>query len=407
MPAQQLPFRQLNNSGMIGISRLYMGQAEPSDRLRYKKNDRKPIVVWNITRKCNLRCLHCYADADASAAREEAGADEAKQLIDELAEFGIPVLLFSGGEPLTRPDLPELAAYASKAGLRTVVSTNGTLITPEVAQALQNAGVSYVGVSIDGTEETHNLLRGHPKAHAQALDGLGHARRAGLKAGLRITLTRSNQNQIKDIFKILREREINRVCFYHLVCAGRGKNLGELALSPAETRRALDTIIDETGRLFESGCKKEVLTVDNHADGPYLWMRLCRENPERAKEAWNLLSISGGDSSGQGIAAINWRGDVLPDQFWQSRVLGNVREHSFSQIWAGHGHEDGSALEFLTRLRDKRNYLQGRCANCRFLGICGGNFRARAEMLTGNLWAADPACYLSDREIEGAPPYSD
>jgi len=397
---------------MIGISRLYLGQIEPSDKLRYQKiTDRKPVVVWNITRKCNLKCLHCYADATAVEADGEINTKGAKQVIDDLAAFKIPVLLFSGGEPTTRPDLPELAAHASQAGLRVVVSSNGTLITPGLADQLKKAGVSYVGISLDGAEATHNKLRQHPKAYSDALAGLDFARQAGLKVGLRITLNRDNQEQIPEVFQILLERQIDRVCFYHLIGAGRGENLKELTLPHRDTRRAIDRILDETRALFESGHRKEVLTVDNHADGPYLWMRLCRENPERAEQVWNLLSIAGGQSSGLGIAAINWRGDVLPDQFWQNRVLGNIHEQPFSRIWPagepGAGQNDEATLEFLSRLRNKKDYVQGRCANCRFLTVCSGNFRVRAEMLTGNPWAADPGCYLNDQEITGTPPYQE
>ncbi len=398
---------------MIGISRLYLGEAESSDRLRYSAQaGHKPIVVWNITRRCNLNCLHCYADAcppqiDCS----EVSTATAKAVIDDLAGFKIPVLLFSGGEPLLRSDLPELAAHAKRLGLRVVVSSNGTLVDKPAAMALKQAGVSYLGISLDGLAATHNRLRQSNDAFERALGGLAAARAAGLKTGLRITLTRENIAQIDEIFALAQEHRIGRICFYHLVTVGRGHNLADLVPTACETRRAIDAIIAAAGSARTNGFKKEVLTVDNHADGPYLWLRLQREDPQKARRVWELLSISGGASSGTGIAAIDWKGDVLPDQFWQNRVLGNVFEQPFGEIWAGGGKTrawgDESVGEFLRKLRNKQAYVQGRCSGCRFLAICGGNFRARADMLTGNPWAEDPACYLTDMEISGPVPYSD
>ena len=399
---------------MIGISKLYLGETEPSDGLRYiARADRKPIIVWNITRRCNLNCLHCYADACSSQAGcQEVSTEAAKSVIDDLAEFGTPVLLFSGGEPLLRPDLPELADYAGQLGLRVVVSSNGTLIDKSIAAALKQAGVSYVGISMDGLPSVHNRLRRSNDAFERALSGLDAASAAGLKTGLRVTLTRDNIIQIDEIFKLARERQIGRICFYHLVTVGRGHNLADLVPSYRETRKAMDTIIEAVRTSRADGFKKEVLTVDNHADGPYLWLRLQREDRKKARRVWEMLSISGGASSGTGIAAINWRGDVLPDQFWHNRVLGNVFVQPFAEIWAGMGkprvwhYADEAVGDFLKKLRNKRAYVQGRCSCCRFLAICGGNFRARADMLIGNPWGEDPACYLTDIEISGPVPYS-
>ena len=423
---------------MIGISKLYLGTAELSDSLRYRRPEgRKPIVVWNLTRRCNLDCLHCYADAcPPGEPCSEVDTLAAKRVIASLAAFGVPVLLFSGGEPLLREDLPELAAWAGEKGIRTVVSSNGTLLDPEKARALQQAGVSYVGISLDGLEPVHNFLRRNSAAFAQTLAGLAAARSAGLKTGLRVTLTRENIPQIREIFALSNQYQIDRICFYHLVGAGRGSRLAAMRPDAGQTRQALDMIIDATAADFAAGqallpqnknapgdqapagsqkglCpgykQKEVLTVDNHADGAYLWMRLARENPARARQVWELLSLSGGASSGVGIAAINWRGDVLPDQFWQSRVLGNVFRQSFEEIWAGRGRSQPGQeppAEFLARLRNKQAHVQGRCGRCRFLSVCGGNFRVRAELATGNPWAEDPACYLSEQEIFGPAPYT-
>ncbi len=391
---------------MIGISKLYLGTVEPSDALRYGRHsknlpshllqfsaDKKPVVVWNMTRQCNLKCVHCYAQAKVSPTENELTTAEGKALIDDLSAFGAPVMLFSGGEPLMRPDLPELARYAVSKGLRAVISTNGTLITREKARDFKEIGLSYVGISLDGLKEVNDRFRGVEGAFDQALEGIRNCREAGIKVGLRFTVNKRNADQVGPIFDLLEEENIPRVCFYHLVYAGRGSQLMTEDLEPAETRRVVDLIADRTKELFDRGLEKEVLTVDNHADGPYLYLRLLREGSKRAPEVLELLRMNEGNSSGRGIGCVSWDGEVHADQFWRHYSFGNVRQHPFSAIW-----QDVSN-PLMARLKEKKKYVSGRCAQCRWLDVCGGNFRVRAEAATGDLWAPDPACYLSDAEI--------
>lgn len=391
---------------MIGISKLYCGQVEPSDALRYGRHsgklpshllqfsaDKKPVIVWNMTRRCNLKCVHCYAQAETDKGVDPISTAQAKAMIDDLAAYGAPVMLFSGGEPTIRQDMPELAKYATEKGMRAVISTNGTLIDRSMARQLKEVGLSYVGVSLDGGEEIHDRFRGVKGSFRRALEGLDYCREEGIKVGLRFTINKRNAVDIPTIFDILRDREIPRVCFYHLVYSGRGSELIHEDLSHAETRAVVDLIMDKTRECFEAGKPKEVLTVDNHADGPYLWMRLLREDPKRAAEVFELLQFNEGNSSGRGIGCISWNGDVSADQFWRQHIFGNVLERPFSQIW------DDPNIELLHKLKDKKSYVKGRCAQCRFLNICGGNFRARAEAFYGDEWAQDPACYLTDEEI--------
>lgn len=394
---------------MIGISKLYMGQAEASDPLRYGRKsahlpshllqfsaDKKPIVVWNITQRCNLKCRHCYAAGVPDTSRELSTA-EALRAIDGFAAFGCPVVLFSGGEPFVREDVLELAAYARSKGLRVVFSTNGTLITPALAERIAAIGVSYVGISIDGVEATHDAFRGVPGAYARSLAAIRACREAGVKVGLRVTLTRGNVRELPAIFRLMREEHIPRICLYHLVYSGRGANLRAEDLSHAETRAAVDRIIDETRAAFKAGIPLEVLTVDNHADAPYLWLRMVREGSPRAADVWQLLQMNGGNSSGNGLSCVSWDGTVYPDQFWRDKPLGNVREQPFGEIWGAPA--PGSLL---AQLREKPRHVTGRCQACRFLNICGGNFRARGEAATGEVWGVDPACYLTDAEIAPA-----
>ncbi len=381
---------------MIDITRLLCGRTTANEHLRYRRGvqqGRRPVVVWNMTRRCNLRCAHCYASARAQAAPGELTTDEAKAFIDDLAAFGCPVLLFSGGEPTARPDLIELGAYAVQAGLRAVISTNGTLITPELAAEIKRAGFSYVGVSLDGLRETNDRFRGVEGAFDQALRGIRACLEAGVKAGLRFTISRRNQQDLPAMFDLIEAEEIPRCCIYHLVYAGRGDQLMNEDQSHAEARASMDLVIDRTRRLFDAGRQKEILTVDNHADGPYLYLRLLREEPARAEEVYELLRWNGGNSSGSGIACVDDQGDAHPDQFWRHYTIGNVRERPFSELWS-----DGFD-PLLDALRDRRSRLKGRCAKCRFLDVCNGNLRVRAEAKFGDVWAEEPACYLTDEEI--------
>lgn len=391
---------------MIGISKLYCDVVEPSDALRYGRDssklpshllqfskDKRPVVVWNVTRRCNLKCVHCYAHAKTTAEDNELSTAEGMDLIDDLAQFGSPVMLFSGGEPLVREDLPQLAEYAVKKGMRAVISTNGTLITADTARMLKAIGLSYVGISLDGMEQINDRFRGVKGAYDMAIRGIENCTAAGIKVGLRFTINKFNSEEIPKIFNLLEDMDIPRACFYHLVYAGRGSKLVEEDSTHEETRAVVDLIMDLTKQLHDKGKPKEILTVDNHADGPYLYMRLCKENPSRAKEVLELLQMNEGNSSGRGIGCVSWDGEVYADQFWRHHSFGNVRQRPFSEIWMD------TSEPLMKRLKEKKKYVKGRCATCHWLDICGGNFRVRAEAVSGDVWAPDPACYLTDEEI--------
>jgi 12,18-didecarboxysiroheme deacetylase len=391
---------------MIGISKLYCGTVEASDPLRYGRQsgklpshllqfskDKKPVVVWNVGRRCNLRCVHCYSHSRNIDYTGELTTEEGLRLIDDLADFGVPVVLFSGGEPLMRPDILELIGRARARNLRAVVSTNGTLIGDEMAARLKEVDLSYVGVSLDGLQETNDRFRGIPGAFDLALSGIRTCLRMGIKVGLRFTMNRRNVQDIGGIFDLLEQEGIPRVCFYHLVYAGRGSHLVQEDLSHAETRAAVDLIMDRTQALHARGIPLECLTVDNHCDGPYVYLRLLREDPRRAADVLELLKMNGGNSSGTGIGCISWDGAVHFDQFWRHYSPGNVRERPFSAIWSD------TSNDLLGKLRNRKQHLKGRCATCRWLDVCNGNFRVRAEAVTDDVWACDPACYLTDEEI--------
>jgi Fe-coproporphyrin III synthase len=392
---------------MLSISRLYCNTLTPAEVLRYGRQagklpshllhysrDKKPVVVYNCTQRCNLNCVHCYSQSGrATVNPNELSTTDAKALIADLAAFGSPVILFSGGEPLMRPDIFELIDTAVSHGMRAVLSTNGTLINDRTVEQLQHANIGYVGISLDGMEATNDAFRGVPGAFRNALHGIRSCLQAGIKVGLRFTINQRNAGEIEPIFQMLEAEHIPRICFYHLVYAGRGSRMIAEALPLETTRRIVDRIIDLTADLHQREQPKEVLTVDNHCDGPYLYLRMRREQHPRADDVLQLLQYNGGNSSGIGIGCVSWDGAVYPDQFWRHYALGNVRDRPFSAIWTD------LSEPLLAKLKDRKPFLKGRCARCQWLSICNGNFRVRAEAQTGDVWACDPACYLTDEEI--------
>jgi len=283
---------------MINISKLYCDEVTPGDWLRYgrkdsserademvpkKASDRQPIVVWNITRACNLKCIHCYNDSGTNKAFNDITTEKAKAILDDLAQFGVPSVLFSGGEPLMRPDLFDLIQYADKGGLRTVISTNGTLITTEVARKIKSCGVSYVGISLDGIGQINDKFRGVNGAFERAVQGIRNCTSAGVRVGLRLTLTKRNVEDIESLFGFFEAEAIERACFYHFVPSGRGADIASEDLTPTQSRAAVDTILAKTRQFKEAGRKTDILTVDNHVDGVYLYLKLLKENPVRAE----------------------------------------------------------------------------------------------------------------------------
>lgn len=388
---------------MIGVSRLLCGTESFGDKLRYvrganiQKNGVRegvgPVVVWNCTRTCNLKCKHCYANSDSKTYKEELSTEEAKKFINNLREFKVPVILFSGGEPLLRKDLFELIKYAKECDIRSTISTNGTLIDKKTAAKLKECGVGYVGISLDGMRERHDEFRGLKGAFVSALNGIRNCKEVGQKVGLRFTINKHNYNELEDIFNLIKDEKINRVCFYHLVYSGRGSSMIDEDVSSEQSRKVMDLIIKKT---MELGNRVEILTVDNHADAVYLYMTARKKYPNSADNILRLMKFNGGNRSGIAIANVDYKGEVHPDQFTAKYTLGNVKKRNFSDIWS-----DNSS-PIITGLRNRRNILKGRCSECKWIDICNGNFRTRAEAVTGDFWASDPACYLTNDEI-GAP----
>ena len=389
---------------MISVTKLLFATEYFGDSLRYTDNAHKarngvregmgPVVVWNSTRTCNLKCRHCYMSSDAKKYQNELTTAEAKQFIDDLADFNVPVLLFSGGEPLIRPDFFELADYAAKKGVRPTLSTNGTLITPEVARKIKDIGVGYVGISLDGLREVNDKFRGKAGAFEAAMNGIKNCVAVDQRVGLRFTINHHNIQELENIFDFIEEENINRVCFYHLVYSGRGNQMMDEDVTAEESRRAMDIIIRRTRDFEERGLKKEILTVDNHCDGVYMYLKALQEGKdELAQQIKKYIAMNGGTRSGMAFAEVDPLGYVHPDQFTQHHTFGNVRERKFGDIW------QDTTNPIMAGLKDRKPLLKGRCSKCKFLDNCNGNFRTRAEARTGDFWESDPSCYLTDEEI--------
>jgi len=395
---------------MLSVSRLLTGTVTAGDPLRYGRLtsevpshllhyslDKKPIVVWNLTRRCNLHCAHCYADATGKPQPGEMTTAEGKRLIDDLAEFGVPVLLFSGGEPLLREDLFDLAAYAAGKRIRCVLSTNGTLVTPETAKRIKEAGLSYVGVSLDGMGAVHDKIRGKKGAFEEALQGIRYCQDADIPVGLRFTVHAMNVDELPAIFDLAEEEGIPRLCVYHLAYAGRGDKMRRFDLEPRQTRAVVDHIFQRSQDLHARGIENDILTVDNHADSAYLYMRVQTEQPQRADEVYQMLRWNGGNQSGIAVSSIDPLGHLHVDQFSWHYSLGDVRERPFAEIWSD------TSDPVMSVLKDRKPHLKGRCRVCKWLDVCNGNLRVRAERYFGDFLTPDPACYLTDEEIGIAP----
>ena len=356
-----------------------------------------PVVIWNLIRRCNLTCKHCYSiSTDVDFAGELSGA-EVNAVMDDLKAFRVPVLILSGGEPLLRADIFEIAARAKAMGFYTGLSTNGTLIDAPMAKRIAATGFDYVGISLDGLRETHDRFRRKAGAFDASLAALRLCRDEGVKVGLRFTVAAENAADLPALLALAEAERIDKFYLSHLNYAGRGnKNRGDDAHFQV-TRRIMDGFYDACWDYHRRGLEKEFVTGNNDADGPWLLHWVRRRFPERAAHVQAKLEEWGGNASGVNVANIDNLGNVHPDTMWWDYNLGNVRERPFSAIWAD------TSDPLMAGLKRRPRAVKGRCAACRYLAICGGNTRVRAMQLTGDPWEEDPGCYLTDEEIGAAP----
>jgi len=352
-----------------------------------------PVVIWNLIRRCNLACKHCYSvSADIDFANELT-LREINTVMEDLRAYGVPVLILSGGEPLMHPHILDISRRAKAMGFYVGLSSNGTRITEHNIDEIAAVGYDYVGISIDGMREAHDAFRRMPGAFDLSLRAVQLCRAAGIKVGLRFTLTEDNARDLPALLRLMDDEGVDKFYLSHLNYAGRGNRNRRADAAHAVTRHAMDLLIEACWRDVRAGVQRDYVTGNNDADGVYLLRWAQAHFPERAPALREHLVRWGGNASGLWIANIDNEGRVHPDTFWWHHTLGNVRERPFSQIW-----EDRSD-SVLAGLKQRPRPVKGRCRACAHLDICGGNTRVRAYQTSGDLWAEDPGCYLDDAEI--------
>ncbi len=352
-----------------------------------------PVVIWNLIRRCNLNCIHCYslsADVDFPG---ELSTAEVFDVMDDLRAFGVPVLILSGGEPLLRPDIFDISKRAKDKGFYTGLSSNGALIDEEVANKIAEIGYDYVGVSLDGIGEVHDRFRRQEGSFDAALNGMSLCKSRKIKVGLRFTMTERNVESLPEMLDLMDREDIDKFYLSHLVYAGRGNRYRGDDAYHQTTRDAMNLIFERCWDYVQRGIKKEFVTGNNDADGVFFLHWVRDRFPEKVSHIEAKLRLWGGNASGVNVANIDNLGNVHPDTFWWHYNLGNVKERPFSEIW------QDTSDPIMAGLKAKPRQISGRCGACRHFAICGGNTRVRAMQISGDPWAEDPACYLSDDEI--------
>lgn len=352
-----------------------------------------PVVIWNLIRRCNLTCKHCYTTSADINFPGELSTSEVFTVMDDLKSFHVPVLILSGGEPLLRKDIFDIALRAKEMGFYVGLSSNGTLITVQNIDAIDAIGFDYVGVSIDGMRETHDAFRRSEGSFDASLRGVRLCRERGIKVGLRFTLTQDNVDDFPGMLKLMDDEDVDKFYLSHLNYGGRGNRNRKDDAVHAMTRQVMDALFEKCLERLRSGRPAEFVTGNNDADGVYLLNWVRRRFPEHVDTIHARLRQWGGNASGVNIANIDNLGNVHPDTFWWHYTLGNLRDRSFSAIWSD------LSDPLMAGLKQSPRPVEGRCAACGHLDICNGNTRVRAHQTTGNAWAEDPGCYLTDEEI--------
>ncbi len=377
---------------MFRITQYLQEVAKPTP-LGPKRHPTGPVVIWNLIRRCNLACQHCYsisADIDFPG---ELSTPEIFATMDDLKAFGVPVLIFSGGEPLLHPDIFRISRRAKAMGFYVGLSTNGTLIDESLLPKVAAIGYDYVGISLDGLKYTHDRFRRKRGAFDASLNAVRLLRDAGIKVGLRFTLTQDNAHDLPALLELLDTENIDKFYLSHLNYGGRGNINRKTDAVFQTTRRAMNLLFETCWRHLQAGALKEFVSGNNDADGVYLLQWVRERFPERVAHLHAKLAQWGGNSSGINIGNIDNLGNVHPDTFWWDYALGNVRQRPFSAIWAD------TSDTLMAGLKRQPRVVNGRCGECRYFDICGGNTRVRARQLTGDPWAEDPGCYLDDDEL--------
>lgn len=383
---------------MFRITR-FLEELEAPTPVEPRRNPPGPVVIWNLTRRCNLTCKHCYALAVDKDFPGELSTEQTFDVLDQLKAARVPALILSGGEPLLRTDIHDIAARAKSMGFYTALSTNGTLIGEDDMRAIEDIGYDYIGISIDGLRETHDKFRRLDGAFEASMKAIRMCVERDLKVGLRFTMTQDNAAELDQVMDLLDQENIERFYFSHLNYAGRGNHNRRDDAFFATTREAMVKLFERCQGYLKSGTPKEFVTGNNDADGVFMLKWVEQNHPEHAQHIRAKLVQWGGNASGVNVANIDNVGEVHPDTMWWHYGIGNVKERAFGDIWAD------TTDPLMAGLKAQPRKVGGRCAPCVHFDICGGNTRVRAQQVTGDAWAEDPGCYLDDEEIgleEGA-----
>lgn len=378
---------------MFRVTRYMHELLEPTP-LKPQRPPPGPVVIWNLIRRCNLTCKHCYAFSADVDYPGELSTDEVCAVMDDLRAFRVPVLILSGGEPLLRADIFDIARRAKSMGFYVGLSSNGTLIDAPMARRIADVGFDYVGISLDGKRDNHDKFRRKAGAFDASMGAVRLCHEVGVKVGLRTTLTEQNAADLPWLLDLIDDDAIDKFYLSHLNYSGRGNlHRGKDAFLQT-TRAAMELVFERALRHAREHTGKEFVTGNNDADGVFL-MQWARERfpAERVEHLRAKLVQWGGNSSGVNIANIDNLGDVHPDTYWWDYSLGNVRERPFSRIWPD------TTDPIMAGLKRSPRLLKGRCAACAHRDICGGNTRTRARQVSGDPWQEDPGCYLTDDEI--------
>ncbi|MFA6053306.1 MAG: heme d1 biosynthesis radical SAM protein NirJ [Methylobacter sp.] len=371
----------------------YMRELIDPTPLKPARKPAAPVVIWNLIRRCNLTCKHCYTTSTDINFPNELSTPEIYTVMDDLKAFKVPVLILSGGEPLLHPDIFKISRRAKDMGFYVALSTNGTKISADNIDEIAAINYQYIGVSLDGIKDTHDQFRRVKGSFDQALHGIHLCLEKGIKVGLRFTLTQDNAQDFPALLQLMDDHNIDKFYLSHLNYGGRGNKNRKDDAHFAMTRDAMDLLFETSYEWLKAGKEREFVTGNNDADAVYFLHWVARRFPDKAEHIKAKLEQWGGNASGVNVANIDNLGNVHPDTFWWHYELGNVKERPFSKIWMD------TSDPFMAGLKQHPRPLEGRCAICHYQEICNGNTRVRAEQTTGNFWAEDPGCYLTDSEI--------
>jgi len=345
------------------------------------------IAIWNFTNRCNLSCMHCYSKSTLDEV-DTLTTEQIKKTILEMKENGVKFIIFSGGEPLTRKDLFEIADFCRDNGIITYLSSNGLYFTKSNVQRIVDT-FNYVGVSIDGDEPTHDHFRGLKGAFRETLKAVQLANSTGAKVGIRFTITKETIDSLEYIFELAEKENIPKIYISHLVYSGRGLDNLKMDLTKEQRRKSVEFILKKAFEYYDTGRDIEIVTGNMEMDAILFLNEFASRYPELKDTMRKRLVTWGGNSAGRKLLNINSEGDVRPDPFFPL-IVGNIINQDFGDIW-----QKGDLLD---KLRVHPREISGICADCEQIDICNGGSRARAYAITGDLWSEDPSCYLSQEE---------